>query len=404
MSLRENSPTNTWLAGTVAERVIDKLGYRMTKSGVKKVAVVGAGIAGLSIAWALARRGVSVDVFDQGPIPNPVSSSFDEHRINRHAYGKLEGYSRLMPHAYRVWDELWADLGVKHYEETSGIYVLRQLDGWYERTVPVLKELGVSARDLSMDELSQKLPMIKTDGVERAVMVGGQGLLFPSRILTSLVVHLTRLGVRFHAQTRVTSMDPDAGKLVTEKDTHASDVIVVAAGAWIDRLVPSLRGVAVPSRQAVVFLAPPTRFASAWAQAPIVVIKNGPAGLYVLPPRSGTRLKVGDHRFSLTGNPDDDRKATKEDLRPVWEELKGAFRSVDEYDALEDKACFYTVTKDEAFIAQMIGRCGWAVSACSGHGFKLGPFVGAGVAAGILGDLEAHVVTEQIAGRPIPAG
>src|SRR4051794_38488005 len=37
-----------------------------------KVAIVGAGIAGLSLAWALHKRGVAVSLFDQGAIPNPV--------------------------------------------------------------------------------------------------------------------------------------------------------------------------------------------------------------------------------------------------------------------------------------------------------------------------------------------
>lgn len=52
---------------------------------MKRVLVGGGGIAGLLTAWALSRRGIAVTVFEQGPLPNPKCSSFDEHRIVRPA-------------------------------------------------------------------------------------------------------------------------------------------------------------------------------------------------------------------------------------------------------------------------------------------------------------------------------
>ena len=48
-----------------------------------KVTVVGAGIMGLSAAWALSRRGHDVTVLDQGPVPNPRGASVDQHRLIR---------------------------------------------------------------------------------------------------------------------------------------------------------------------------------------------------------------------------------------------------------------------------------------------------------------------------------
>ena len=78
--------------------------------------IVGGGISGLTVAWALARSGLRVQLFEQGTLPNPLASSWDEHRIIRHAYGFLEGYARLMPEAFHAWDRLWSDLGRSHYE------------------------------------------------------------------------------------------------------------------------------------------------------------------------------------------------------------------------------------------------------------------------------------------------
>ena len=44
--------------------------------------IVGGGIMGLCTAWALCRSGHDVVLYEQGPIPNPLASSYDEHRLD----------------------------------------------------------------------------------------------------------------------------------------------------------------------------------------------------------------------------------------------------------------------------------------------------------------------------------
>ena len=122
--------------------------------------------------------------------------------------------------------------------------------------------------------------------------------------------------MRLHANTLVDEVDPERGRVVAGGTVHEADVVVVAAGAWADRLEPGLRGVAVPSRQAVMYLSPPPNLAQAWVEAPVMLDLRESGGLYTLPPRRGTRLKVGDHVFSRSGDPDEDRFATDRDPRP----------------------------------------------------------------------------------------
>jgi len=368
-------------------------------SRLKKAIVVGGGIAGLTTAWTLAQEGVEVDLYEQGPLPNPVSSSYDEHRIIRHAYGKLGGYARLMPAAFAAWDALWADLGSRHYLETGATYFLRGDDGWHDATIRSLDAMGIGHRAVPLADLAERFPMVEPAGVERVLATQGAGLLFPIRILIDLVVRLPRLGVRLHAGAKVTAVDPEAGTVTVDGRTVGADQVAICAGAWIDRLVPRLAGLAVPSRQAVIYLAPPDDYAAAWAEAPVIVTRGTEGGLYILPGRNGTRLKFGDHRFSRAGNADDDRRPTAADLDRLWPLLSRSFRQAEKYVRLEEKACFYTVTADESFWVGAIGARGWAMSACSGHGFKLAPLMARGLADAMHGRTDAVALHRWAAAR-----
>ena len=372
-----------------------------------KILVVGGGIAGLSTAWGLARRGFAVELFEQGPLPNPRASSYDEHRIIRHAYGRWPGYARMMPAAFRTWERLWAELGDIHYEPTGIVHFLRDGNGfsdadWYTPTTDSLRDMGIGFRDIPLAEVAGRFPMVRTDRLRRVVESDGAGLLFPARILLAMTGLLARLGVVLHAETKVERIDPERGRLTANGREHAGDAVVVCAGAWAEKLVPELRASAVPSRQAVLFLAPPPRLAAAWASAPVMIDEglgeeNG--GVYTLPPRRGTRLKVGDHLFSRQGDADGDRTATEADLARLWPAARAAYVGLDEYTVLERKACYYTVTETEEFIIRPIGAAGWICSACSGHGFKLGALIGDGLAAGISGQYPAAQLTDWAAGR-----
>ncbi len=367
---------------------------------MNKALIVGGGIAGLSTAWALARRGFAVELFEQGPLPNPRASSYDEHRITRHAYGLMQGYAHLMPEAFRVWDSLWGAIGTSHYEPCPAVYFMRRDNGWFDSVSRSLTAMEVGFHEVPLDEVERRFPMIIPDGLLRVVSTEGAGMLFPVRILTDLVVLLGRLGVVFHTSTLVTEVDPEHGRVVAGGATHAGDVVIVAAGAWADRLVPGLRGVGVPSRQAVLYFSPPADMAEAWSQAPVMLdLRADGGGTYTLPPRRGTRLKVGDHVFSRTGDPDGDRVATAQDLARLWPAARATYRDLDRYGVLEQKACFYTVTQTEQFLVHPMGAAGWLVSACSGHGFKLGALMGELVGRAIAGEMAASEVTELAAGR-----
>ncbi|MET3927031.1 FAD-dependent oxidoreductase [Devosia sp. 2618] len=364
-----------------------------------KVSIVGAGIAGLSLAWALRKRGIAVALFDAGAIPNPVASSFDEHRITRHTYGRLPGYGALMPHAFATYDRLWADLGASHYLPTGMVYVSRTGADGYASAAAELDGVGIAHRRVTSAEIAQRLPMLHAEGVTDAFEAGGAGMLFANRIVTDLARWAEHNGVELHPHARVDYINADTGTVLSGGVRYDADLVVVAAGAWLPELLPATAGRIVPSRQLLLYLEPPADLAKAWAEAPILVDQGSGHGAYILPPRGGTRLKIGDHFFTRRGTGSDDRLATEIDIAPVLTAAREIFARFDDYRILERKVCYYTVTDDEGFVVEPIGSAGWVLSACSGHGFKLGPLIASGLADAIAGLRDTASIPAWAAGR-----
>jgi len=83
------------------------------------VAVVGAGVVGLSAAWRLALTGRSVVVFDRFPLGHDRGSSHGPTRIFRFAYDDPV-YVRLAQRALPLWRDLEAATGEQVLSITGG--------------------------------------------------------------------------------------------------------------------------------------------------------------------------------------------------------------------------------------------------------------------------------------------
>lgn len=343
-----------------------------------KTIVVGGGIMGLSTAWGLAREGHAVELFEQGALPNPLASSVDEHRLIRHPYGDREGYARMIDPAFEAWGLLWRDLGQALYAPTGTLALTGNGADWAERSARTLAAIGRPMSELAIDDLRRRFPRLDARGVEHAFWMETGGVLFAQDIVTGLVDHLaSRPGVTLRPHTAVRSVDLEHGRLVTGSGaTHEADVVVVAAGAWVGRLLPELGPTLVPSRQVVIYFRLPEEQHAAWAKGPMVIQKTGDVGLYFVPPMQGRGFKVGDHSFSRSGDPDAGREAHEDEIRPLIERCRGLFKGFDSWRTDRVKACFYTVTEDERLVVEKTAAKGWVMSPCSGHGFKFGALMG----------------------------
>lgn len=368
-----------------------------------KIAIVGGGIMGLSAAWALNKDGHDVSLFEQGPLPNPLGSSVDEHRLIRHPYGAERGYTRMINPAYAAWDQLWSDLGARHYAPT-GTLVLDRGDHWTTATAEVLTAEHIAFRRLSVGEFSASFPLLAADGIRGALLLETGGTLFAGDIVAALADYLRARGVSVMAQRAVRDIDPEHGRLTLSSGAIVeADRVIVAAGPWAPRLLPGLPAQVTPSRQVVVYLEPPAERATQWQTHPMILDIDPKAGFYLVPPRSRASgqvsgLKIGDHSFTLTGDPDRDREATEVEAGHLIRQVGTRLRDIGQYRLREAKTCFYDVTSDERFVIKPVGARGWVLSGFSGHGFKFGTVIGLELARTLRGERTSAAFSAWAAG------
>jgi glycine/D-amino acid oxidase-like deaminating enzyme len=362
-----------------------------------KVGIVGGGITGLSTAWALARRGADVSLFEQGTLPNPLASSHDAHRLIREAYGAEIGYSQRVREAWGSWARLWDDLGVCHYVETGTLALATDAGGWTHDSRAAMTQLDWKHSILPRDAVAERFPWLVTEDVDWALWLDSGGVLLADRILEALSEHLSGSGVELLPNTPVLGVDASRGLVDTASESREFDAIVIAAGPWTAQLRPELSARITPSRQVVAFAKPPAEFAAAWTEAPML-LDVGSAGFYAVPPVAGTGLKIGDHGFSLAGDPSADRTASQAEVLAVFQSARGRFVNFEDYELLGEKVCFYTVERSERFVLDQREKM-WGISGLSGHGFKFGPLLGEGIAAGVLGERSVEELAHWARGR-----
>lgn len=335
------------------------------------VTIIGAGIHGLSTAVQAALAGMKVTLLDQGPVPNPLSSSSDAHRLIRHAYGDRHGYAMLVQDAFSAWDRLWERTGTSHYIPTGTLAVGFKGSKWISNSIESLQRMRLPVEPLDAPRLSERFPYVRLDDDDDALYAPGGGVLLADRIMEDLV----RLA-------RQSGVDVRENVYVSPSERPDGDQVLWCTGAWTR--LPDV----IPSRQVVGYLAQPPSWTrpsgASTEQVPMILDLDERGGLYVVPGVKGTPWKIGMHTYSLAGSPDDSRSVHDDEL----DELSAVYRRrmvhPDGPGPLSGGACWYAVQDDSRFQLREMENGIWFYGG-SGHSFKFGALVGE-VLAQVLAD------------------
>ncbi len=338
--------------------------------------VVGAGVHGSSAAWHLAQRGVSVVHLDRFPDGHVEGSSHGHTRMIRRAYPDPV-WDDLVDRAYLAWSELSAAAGRKLLTTTGGLYARPASDG-----TPGLRGPGV-----------QNVPSSRFAGLSlgpefTAVFDPAAGVLDAAAAMGSLRELGLAHGVDRRAGVTVRSWDPDGDGVTvrTSEGVLRADRLIIAAGPWTGSLVPALADLLKVVRIVNIFIgaSDPAKLAPP-ALGPFSVEVPGVGLLYGLPAFDGSPVKIGlDHGPADGLGPQTPVTAAEAgDLLA----LARRFLPAADGDVVDSVACRYTMAPRNRFAVGALPDTPQVLvaAACSGHGFKFGPAIGAALADLALG-------------------
>jgi monomeric sarcosine oxidase len=355
------------------------------------VVVVGAGTFGAWTAWHLRQAGHAVTLVDAFGAGHSRASSGGESRIIRIGYGERTLYSRWSLDSLPQWKERLAEAGRPDlFRETGVLWLGHDDDPHVEVTGRTLDRLGVVTESLAPLDLAKRFPALDFTGISRGIFEPHSGVLLARRAVSAVVERAVDSGVDF----RVASVEPPAATHRVDAvqlgngERLSAGVFVFACGPWLPRLFPSVVGSLLRvTRQEVFFfgtpagergLAPPAL--PAWI--------DFHAGAYGLPDIEGRGAKIGLTALGPAFDPDSgDRTPASEGLAAARRFAAGRLPALRDAPLVEARVCQYTNTPSgDLLIDRHPDHANvWLASGGSGHGFKLGPAVGAYVASQVVG-------------------
>ncbi|MEZ5994953.1 MAG: FAD-dependent oxidoreductase [Hyphomonadaceae bacterium] len=332
-----------------------------------KVAVVGLGIAGLSVCARLALAGHDVAGFEQFEPMHDKGSSHGDTRIMRLTPGEGETYVALARRAGATW-RTWEGLAGRPFIEWTGglmagprgspfVAACQRLS---RAPAALLRGDAIHALTRGMIAMPYEWDVFRQEDV---------GVIAADAVRAFLLRQAPRWGAKLLHNVRITA--PLEGlSLNLGGDVHAFDAIIVTAGSWAGALLPEYAGRLAVKRRVVGW------FETATPRLLPVICTDNELGTYGMPAPRGL-YKLGLHAVGGATSPDEVRPPDDMDADLLSEQV-ALLLPQHRPRPVRMARCLYTVTPDENFMFAPSSAHERILlfSACSGHGFKYAPVFG----------------------------
>ncbi len=321
---------------------------------------------GLASAWALRRAGRDVTVLEQFEVGHPYGSSYGASRIFRFAYDETE-WVELAQETLPLWREL-------EQESATEVLSLTGLLDARDDSAPLRKALEACSAQYEVLDAQEAARRFGIELEGEVVLELHGGIVRADRALAAF-----SRGIAIEPGVRVLALRPadDGVSLETSAGTIEAALAVVAAGAWATPLLADA-GIGLEtnvSQETVAYFDLP-----AADTLPSVIDWNEEMGLHAYSLSAGENvLKVGLHHSGVPVEPGERGKPDPQVVEAESEWVRRTYPAAD-LSPRRAETCLYTNIEEDRFVIERHGAI-IACSACSGHGFKFAPAVGARVAA-----------------------
>ena len=376
-----------------------------------EVVVIGSGIVGASIAYQLARRGVSVIAVDKGRGPaegsTGASSSICRCRYTHPEVVRLAFHGQT---AYGNWAEFTGLAEPRSGLERVGVlWMMGEGADKVQTDVDKLRSQGVEAENLGPDQVTDLFPALSTcaepfdlSGESEHLCQPGEAFLFetiggyadPVSANQDLIEATRARGGEVWFDSEVVGVVKEAGEVRGVKLADGSEIsaglTINAAGPWCNR-INHLAGAEMS------WTLTPTRVQTVYRTWPadlgrIPVGADSSTGIYFRPESGGSQVLVGsvlpEDEEEVVEDPDDYKRAP--DAQFTEMKLAALHHRVPRLEARgipTGIAGLYTINRED--VHPVVGPTGidgfWVANGFSGHGFKLAPAIGSMVAQAVTG-------------------
>jgi sarcosine oxidase len=380
------------------------------------VIVLGVGAVGSAVLYHLARRGRSVLGIDRWAPPHPFGSSHGETRITRTAIGEGVEYAPLARRSHELWREIEAATGETLMVQcgclviaAAGVSPLRGITQFLANMKTAADHHAIPNQVLgSGAAIRARFPQFAVRDGEQAFLDESGGYLFPEACIRAQLLLARRHGAALRTNTTVTRFAASPNEVRVETDdgeVHTADRLVIAAGAWMPRLLrPLLGGALYVTRQVLTWFEigrNADRFSP--ARCPVFIWQasgpsRGRSDIYGFPLVGGADagVKVAHEEDHGPTDPEGvDRAVASDEIAHVYATYVEPFLPDLGPRCIKTDVCLYTRAEGARFIIDTHPEHDRVmfVSACSGHGFKHSAAIGEAL-ADILSDRQPQVSLE----------
>ena len=340
--------------------------------------VVGVGGMGSAAVYELARRGLRVLGLERYDIPHDLGSSHGVNRIIRLAYWEHPAYVPLLRRAYELWRELENRAGERLLFVTGSIDAGAADSRTFTGSVRSCEAHGLPHEILTAAALQRRFPGYQLTPDMMAVYQADGGFVLCERAIVNYVEAAHALGAHVHAREPVVDWEEqgDGAVVRTERGLYRAPRLILTAGPWMSRLMPSLDALARPERQVLLWTQPLRPDLFRMGAFPVFNLQAPEGHFYGFPVFGIPGFKVGCyHHLRQSGDADaTDRSCHPEDEALLRVGVRRYFPGADG-PVMAMKTCLFTNSPDEHFIIDRINRVTIAAG-FSGHGFKFCSVIG----------------------------